>query len=371
MRPTIDLAYRARNWFWYWQVRKVSGLSNDQLDRKCFGEMGRRRHFEQIQASASAPNEVALVNGQTLLTLVDSLDRPSISEPGPYEVATQAFHSQLWFFLATRDLPPSVYTEFIQQYAENRGWLRISNRDRYLYAEFLGTDEPAIESGVSTAYSAMLHKLVNDRSPDSIAVLIALFKEAMNRVDLEQASTIRVAIRASIAWMGECLELKGDSLSLLGRLVNDRILRNRWISEADWRRATNTTRKTTISSRQRIRDFQSWVAWYTGQNRVLDENIHGLYPLVPRSERIDWLETNRNHISAALEQVNYLRTMRSQFIESESLEYRQIAEIIRIEEIELLSQIQAPDSEPERLYTSRPDLILNELPCPYPTIETS
>lgn len=371
MRPTIDLAYRARNWFWYWRVREISGLSNDFLDRKCFGNSGRRRHFERIQVSASSPNEMPLVDGKTLLDLVDRWDCPSNTEPGPYETATQEFNSQLWTFLATRDLPLSIYTDYINQYAEKHGWTRIASSDWSLYTLFLGEHEPAVEHGVSMAYSAMLHKLVNEPTPDSIAMLIALFKEAMDRVNLEKAIAIRSALRASVFWLAERTGLNNTSVSLIINLVNDRVIRNQWFVESDWKNQTKPSNLTTKSSRDRVREFQAWINWYIGPRNNQVSKIFGEYPLVPRSERTDWVEEYYEFLLTVRKRIAYLESLNIALRESISPNSRQLAEDSRIEADEILSLIQAPDTEPKRFYTSSPDLIIQKLPRPYPLSEPS
>lgn len=366
MRPTQDLAYRARNWFWYWRVRQISGLTNEELDKKCFGAHGRRQHFERIEASASDPDEMPLVDGKTLLALVDAWDRPADARPGPYAGASGGFRSKLWFFLATRDLPPAVYTDFIQQYAAERGWMRAHDRDYPLYAMFLGADEPAIENGVETAYSAMLHKLVNEATPDTTAVLVALFREAMHQVELEKAVAIRKALTASIVWMGELLEIPRNVTQLIKQLASDRVLSNRWITEADWRKQTNTPVKPKLATRARIREFNAWVRWYTKRPLEFEGNGYGRFPLVPRSARTDWLEEHRDFLDEVRREVGAMRHTNWKLRDSQVPENQALAEQARIHAAGLLSHICPPDAAPERFYATRPSLEMGGLPPAFP-----
>lgn len=366
MRPTKDLAYRARNWFWYWRVRHISGLTNYALDKKCFGAHGQRGHFAQIEKSASDPDERPLVHGKTLLELVDALDLPENGGPGPYACTTRAFESKLWSFLATRDLAPSVYTDFIQQYAEERGWMRAKIRDYPLYMMFLGVDEPAIEDGVGTAYSAMLHKLVNEVSPDATAVLVALFREAIHQMELENAIAIGKALTASIVWMGERLGIPRNVTQFIERLARDRVLSNRWVTEADWRTQTKTPVTPKIGSRARVREFNAWVCWYTQRPRALEGNGYGRFPLVPRSARTDWLETHRDFLEKAQGEVGALRHTHWYLHDSWVPENRVLAEQARIHVDGLLSHLGPPDVSPERFYTTRPNLEMGALPPAFP-----
>ena len=367
MRPTQDLAYRARNWFWYWRVRQISGLTNDELDKKCFGAHGRRQHFERLEVTASDPDEMPLVDGKTLLELVDAWDAPEDGGAGPYACATRAFRSRLWSFLATRDVAQATYTDYIQHCAEDRGWMRAHDRDYALYAMFLGADEPAIEHGVETAYSAMLHKLVNDASPDATAMLIALFREAMYQVELENAIAIRKALTASIVWMGERLEIPRNMTQLIKQLAIDRVLSNRWITEADWRTQTNTPVTPRLTTRARIREFNAWVRWYTNRPAAFDGNGYGRFPLVPRSARTDWLEAHRDFLDEVREEVGALRQTHWNFGDSQVLENKAFAEKARIYAEGLLSHICPPDVAPERFYNSRPNLEMGGLPPAFPS----
>lgn len=366
MRPTQDLAYRARNWFWYWRVRQISGLTNEQLDQKCFGDHGRRRHFERLEASASDPDEIPLVDGKTLLELVNAWDLPGDRGPGPFACATRAFESPLWSFLATRDQAPTVFTDCIQNYAEKRGWMRVHDCDYALYAMFLGTDEPAIAHGVETTYSAMLHKLVNEVSPDATAVLIALFREAIHQVELENAIAIRNALTASIVWMGELLGIHRNVTQLIKQLSSDRVLSNRWITEADWRTNTNTPITPKLASRARIREFHAWVRWYTNRPQAFDGNGFGRFPLVPISARTEWLEAHRDFLEGVRREVGAMRHTHWTFSHSLVPENQAHAAQARIHADGLLAHISPPDIAPERFYTTRPNLELGGLPPAFP-----
>lgn len=293
MRIADDLAYRARNWFWYWQVRQVSQLSNQQLDEKAFGDVGRKRHFERIQHAASSPDSVALFDGLTLVELVDGWTMPGTGGDRPLATATSAFRSHLWDFLTRRDIAPREYTDFIQSVVAERGWHRIHGRDLGLYRRFLGPAEPAGGSSGGDVYSAMLHRLANDASPDSLAVLIALFREAMHAVRLQEALLIKSAIGAATVWMCSQLQMPEIVTRLLDRLIEDRVLSNLWVTEADWRAQTAHRAGNAKNSRDRLWEFRDWVHWYIEDCPKLVDAGYCASPIVPSSPRIDWLESNR------------------------------------------------------------------------------
>lgn len=363
MRPTDDLAIRARNWFWYWCVRAISGLSNDQLDRKCFGEDGiRRRHFERLQQTASSPNGIALIEGKTLLRIVDRWDAPD-GQKGAFALATAAFESTLWQFLANRDASAHIYTDFIQAYVQEKAWARVHVWDSGIYEAFLGPSEPAIEYGVSTAYSAMLHKLVDEATPDALAVLIALFREALHDVLLEQAIAIKPAIEASVSRICKRYDMPDIMFALMYKLVSHRALSNVWFSEADWRDHTNVTRKKAKNSRDRTRNFQAWVNWYVKHSDWLRRKIHGVYPIVPRSPRVDWVARNLDALKVVYA---YMSVPDEPFDRDAPLpEIFKLAGVPAKDIQRLVDVFPSPEEPSARFYRVRPARELKELPPAY------
>lgn len=356
MRPVDDLVERVRNWFWYWTVRRQSGLSNDALDMQFLGpgeKGGRRRHFERIGQTASSPAAVAVKDGKTLLKLVDEA---GLTDAG------LLFESKIWEFLSERDAPLQVYSDFIAEYVETKGWHRLHSRDAHLYITFLGEDEPAVQPDVSTAYSAMLHKLVNEATIEALTVLIALFREAMGSMLLTQAIAIQTAIRAAVTWTCMRNEIPDLPKNLLGQLVDDRALGNRWLTEADWRHNANVPRKKRMTTLERKRELHAWVRWYIKESGLIGKTPYGHTPIVPRGERIDWLEANRSELVSIKSLISELKQEHWTFEDSMIPEYKAYAESALARANELLAQCAAPDCEPARFYVSPPPLQLGFLP---------
>ena len=230
---------------------------------------------------------------------------------------------------------------------------------------FLGTEEPAIEHGVETAYSAMLHKIVSESSPDAVAVLIALFREALNNVQLENAIAIQKVVRRSIALMGEELGIPAQVTKLIMKLTSDRVLSNRWITEDDWRSLTNTPVTPKLDTRGRIGEFKAWVTWYTNQSKVVNGDIYGGFPLVPRSLRTDWLEEHRDFLEHVLTEVYALQHTHQMFRDSLVPENKAMAEQAQFHAKSLLAHINPPDVEPETFYSARPNYEMDGLPSPF------
>ena len=367
VRKPDDLAIRARNWFWYWQVRSISGLSNYQLDAKCFGRGGaeRKRYFERIETTASDPDRMATANGRKVLAVVDRWVHPTTDMPDAFKPATAAFRSKFWEFLTTASSDPKPYSDFIQQYVVERGWVRLQVRDSIAYRTFYGLTGPAIEEGVSTAYSAMLHKLTNEQSLDAAAVLIALFREAVHTGLLEQAIAIKHALRAAISLPVHDYDMPREVELLVWHLVHDRVFTNVWISEGDWRRVTGTHRKSKISTTDRAREFLEWVGWYTDDANQLRKTGYGYYPIVPSSPRLRWLLKNRDKLGSAVRRIGHCEEEAHNLAHYESELARAEAERLRSEAQNLRSEIAPLQNADELFYDKAPPWMSGNLPKPF------
>lgn len=366
MRPADDLAFRARNWFWYWRVRAISGLNNGQLDRQCFGADGRRRHFERLESSASDPHRVALVDGRTLLEIISEWDPPTGEPPDAYSKLSGEYHSALWEMLTLHDRPAGHYTDYLQRFAQSRGWVRIHAKDRSLYQRFLGEDEPAVQSDVSTAYSAMLHQLVNEATPDALAALVALFREALQAIHLKQAMAIETALRAAPTWICEFRHLPRWLGLFLRRLVHDRVFSNRSATECNAGLVLNRSEfGAPMNSRARIQAFQVAIKAYIRGVGAPGPSPFGHFPMVPSSERIRWLEHNRTALEAELDTECENRQCTGG--SSNSPEPGDIAD--PIDEVPsnppYLPGLRPPACAPAVFFRSRPHLELGQLPAAF------
>lgn len=365
MKPPLDLAYRARNWFWYWRVRQISGLSNDRLDAKCFGDSRRRRSFDRLQETASSPDRVPVVDGNKLLQVVDDWRDVGRGSAIAYRQATLDFRSELWDILGSRQSDPAVYTKLINTYAANRGWTRIANSDAALYRAMLGRDEPAVEEGVSTAYSAMLHKIANDATPQSIAVLAALYRETVHQGSLDLAISVQHAIRAAVPWMCDRLGMDARTSMLIQKLVKDRVIANRWFTEEDWKKTLAESPSPGRSTRSRAKDLQAYVDWYVYRSGDYKREEYGRHPIVPRSERLDWISEQRDVLSEAFNEAERSRVDALTLSESISGEIREHSVRLAQRSADLLQSRSVPPLRGQHFYShGKPVLTIGNLPDP-------
>ena len=360
MRPPADLGERARNWFWYGRVRTLTDRSNDQLDALFLAgkSSGRRRHFQRIYDTGCSPALVAVHEGSTLLKRVDAFE---IDGQRPFTAAKIDFESDFWDHLRAPGVAVSACTAAIAAHARRCGWHRLPASDVGLYVTVLGEDAPCVQPVGSMAFSAMLHRLVNDQTLESLAILAALFREARHGVLLEEAMQIQRARRAGVALVSANVALPERGARLLWQLVNDRILSNWWVTIADWPETTRLC--ATRSTRQRARDLNAFIDWYLSPVARPGRGRFGTTPLVPASARIAWLEDNRPLVEAS---VAYYHSLR-QDAERWRFQRPDHADALLAQAGEVLAALGAPTaSAADLFYVARPPIELGPLPAAYP-----
>lgn len=296
MRSLDDIAIRTRNGFWYYQVRQIEHLSDAALDRKAFGDdCGRRRYFEGIRRSWSSPDARPIVGGKTALKVVDAWDQVDTG-PRPYASATRNFQSKFWTFVWKPDIPLYEYTRHIENYVHNNDLVRLGRHDLRLYESFLSAYEPALQCGATPAYDEMLHHLTATGTLDSLSVLIALFREAMARGSLDQATAIRMAIRDAMLEMLIAGCIPSEVASTVFALVESRVLANRWLSVDDWK-SSDKHAINNPSSTERNRAFDRYRRWF--DTHAITRSGYGDTPIAIRTPGIRWAEENLDALVAA------------------------------------------------------------------------
>lgn len=90
---------------------------------------------------------------------------------------------------------------------------------------------------------------------------------------------------------------------LIIKLVDDRVLANVWLTEADWRETTGRKRGLARNSRDRLIEFRAWVEWYVEKSPHHFIAGYCSSPIVPSSSRIAWLELNRTRLLEAYREI--------------------------------------------------------------------
>lgn len=282
--PPTDIAWRLRNWVWYWLVKEATDLSDEALDMAYLSPPGsegnRRRFFHRVRTLGSDP----------------TLPRPDLDDRSVFEnvhaqdsdpqlqIARTAFDSPLWLMLSSREWGVEDDRLYIAKTIADRGWYRFQPEDRELAIEFI-RDEPALGQCEDRehVYSTMLTHLESHASADNIALLAALYREALNEVSLEQAIQLRSSLRACTGHWVRHLQIPEDVARLIERLVDTRLARNIWMTPEIPREQFSTQQQYVRALFKAHMEEQS----------VIDGDRLSLYPIVLPSPRLAWLQAHK------------------------------------------------------------------------------
>lgn len=227
--PPVDIAWRLRNWVWYWTVKRISGLSDEALDRRYLPESpngSRKRFFQRLRGLGSDPT----------LPRAD-LDQGSVfqqvhgqGQGQPLEAAKSDFSSKLWDLLTNPRLRIEDHRRYINEVMKERGWYRLRTEDCRIAAAFLIDPLFGFPEGREHVYSAMLYHLEADPSADHIALLAALFREAMSEVALSEAIQLRSSLLACASKWIKSIEMPPPQRRLLTLLIEQRLVHNWWFT---------------------------------------------------------------------------------------------------------------------------------------------
>lgn len=282
--PPTDIAWRLRNWVWYWQVKEATGLSDEALDTAYLSppssEGNRRRFFHRVRTLGSDP----------------TLPRPDLDDRSVFEnvhaqgsdpqlqIARRAFDSPLWLMLSSRSWGVEDDRLYIAETIADRGWYRLQPEDRELAIEFI-RDEPALGQCEDRehVYSTMLTHLESHASADHIALLAALYREALNEVSLEQAIQLRSSLRACTGHWVRHLAIPEDIARLIERLVDTRLARNIWTT-IEFPRGQFSTQQQYV---------RALVKAHLEEQPTIDGSRLSMYPIVLPSPRLAWLKAHK------------------------------------------------------------------------------
>ncbi len=226
--PPTDVAWRLRNWAWYWTVKQATGCSDERLDELYLPENptgNRRRFFQRVRSVGSDPTRLRSdLEGISVFQRVhDGSGRPGL------RAAERDFKSRLWVLLTLPTLRVEEHRQFIDQLLAERGWYRLRHEDRPIVAIYLVTDPSfGYPDGVDNVYSTMLAHLEAHPTADHVALLASLFREAMTEVDLAKAILLRSSLLVCTRAWANALGIPEVQRRLLVHLVEQRLIHQRW-----------------------------------------------------------------------------------------------------------------------------------------------
>lgn len=290
-RPPVDIAWRLRNWAWYWSVKRITGCSDDRLDALYVPESKdgtRRRFFQRLRSLGSNPTVArADLSGVSVFQRVIGGDKGQ-----EMQIAERDFHSNLWEMLTNPRLGIEDHRQFINQAIEERGWYRLRAEDRRIAATFLTPDPTfGFPVGCEHVYSAMLTYLELHPTADHVALLAALFREAMTEVALPEAMLLRSSLmNCADNWVVSLGMPVVQQRHLLRLLIEQRLIRGWWFTPDLSLKAYGSQR----------RYIHALVKAHLATSAEGTPKSYAAWPIVVRSPRVAWIEAHRDVLEAAV-----------------------------------------------------------------------
>jgi len=293
--PPTDVARRLRHWVWYWTIKQATGCSDERLDELYLPANrtgNRRRFFQRIRSVGSDPTRLRSdLNGISVFERVhEGNGAPAL------RAAERDFKSWLWVLLTQPTLRLEDHRQFIDQLMAERGWYRHRHEDRLIIATYLVTDPSfGYPEGADNVYSAMLTHLEAHPTADHVALLAALFREAMTEVDLAKAIVLRSSLLVCTRRWASALGIPEVQQRLLVHLVEQRLIHQQWFTP-------ELALRSYPSQRQYIQALvEAHLATLTPYHSANSHNAR--YPIVRRSPRIAWLEAHRDVLAPIARQL--------------------------------------------------------------------
>ena len=293
--PSMDIAFRVRNWGWYWLVKIIAAqqagknVSDLALDQKFTNRGGRcPAVFSRIRQTATSPDSVkGLGNG--VKSICDCVHSTS-----GYLLAEKWFNSPLWKILTVKNMELEEIQKIIGSEISNRGYFRIKPEDVPVARAGLGSDEPALKRSPSSVYSAMLYHYIEcEVNPEYLGILCALYREAHLEHQHQTAQHLETALRHAISVFTRKLMsdpvVKVDEkvVNLITLLIEDRVLHDRWHSIDDVK---------DLKAKTDLQKLQNFCNWYISKKRIGRQDSNSIYPIVNDTPRTQWLLQNKKKI---------------------------------------------------------------------------
>lgn len=301
-QPRTDIALRARNWIWYSLVQSESLLSDDDLDRVFVlladEDPKRPRTFARIRRMGSAPTDIRGYRKKS--SIYAAVHSQENRRNGNFEHARRAFESPLWEILTERDLSQERIQEIIWTITRARGLTRVDRHELDDLNAIIRDTDLLKSIGLSIADKDCLTDVYLPQDLDAVAVLAALYREALATHNLKRAAFLQNSISSVCMNFLAAWRPPDFLINLILRLIDDRICGNIWIDEHVWATATgielvNMSKGGTESRRKR--EIHAFVKWYLGDRKELTKPIHLSLPKAP-APALEWVREHRETLTA-------------------------------------------------------------------------
>ena len=301
-QPRTDIALRARNWIWYSLVRSESLLSDDDLDRAFVllvdEDPKRPRTFARIRRMGSAPTDIRGYRKKS--SIYAAVHSEENQRNGDFEHARRAFESPLWEILTNRDLSQERIQEIIWTITRARGLTRVGKHELDDLDAIVGDAEFLKSIGLSIADKDCLSDVYLPHDLDAVAVLAALYREALIAHNLTRAALLKNSISHVCMNFLAAWRPPDFLISLVLRLIDDRVCGNIWVDEHAWSATTgnelvNMSKGGNESKRKR--EIHAFVDWYIGDRKDLTKWTHLSLPKAP-VPALEWVREHRETLAA-------------------------------------------------------------------------
>lgn len=292
-QPRLDIAWRARNWVWYWMVRHESGLSDSELEAQYAKSRDNPGEslpaFTRVHNLGTSPRDPR--GFRKLSPIFEAVHSEENRKVGKFEDARRAFESPFWELLTTRDLPLARLQEIIESISGERGLTQITN-DEVEILETLSDDQLLRDVGLKVNEEQAIKHLLEISDLDTTALLAALYREALREFKLDRALLLQGYETDPLMNFLEAAQLPVRVSNLVIILNLDRIWRDRWITEMDWYKATGTEPSGSSSEAARLKEINGFLAWYAEPINITVKSSPCLgVPIAPPPALL-WLREN-------------------------------------------------------------------------------
>lgn len=298
-QPRQDIAYRTRNWIWYWMIRYESGLSDEALDdlyaKARDNPAVSLGAFSRIRSMGSSPCDPR--GFRKSQPIFDAVHCEENRKAGRFEKARQAFESPLWELLSTRDMPLTRLQEIIADIAQARGLTRIQPNETYDIYTVIPDQQLLTNAGLMVDDQRALADILRAMDLDTTAMLAALYHEALRTMQHQRALMLRDFIGVPLGIFLSTFQPPDPMFALMMHLLTDRILCDYWATEHDWFEATGREPSGSTSETTRQREINDFVEWYVGGKRNARRHAPpGLSLPMVEPLALSWLRDNRDEI---------------------------------------------------------------------------
>jgi hypothetical protein len=362
--PRLDLGRRVQHWAWYWQIRNCAGLSETRLELVFAGSSkarGRKRSFYRVRTLGSCPTDERGFMNRT--SIFKAIHASPVADQ--FQFAKDTFESLVWEVVCTRELTAARRDEITAVLMRKIGLVRTPARHADGLRLLVKDEQLLREVGVGLPAQENLDLLAETGHADVLALLCTLYLERISVRDLPAAMRLAEAVELCAQTFEASLQWPIEHYGLLVRLVSDRILRDRWLTERDYREQLGTQAPTRASRSEagRRKEVRAFVEWYLTPGRGAPDAERDGFPR-PSNPAWQWLVDNEARLLDWISQLHrHVRERRFGFV------FQQGRPMVEREEARIVQLCTEVATQLRELATAAGDDWQQQLPSLFPKLD--